>query len=435
MSGKIIVIPSLSKLCKLKWLTHSRLFLVILTLSSLLLVRLSSVHGAKQAINILLDDGNKIRVTRNQIVSNTHFQVNGDGNKPHIHIGSIHIEIDRSKPLIQHIRSLRATPGVKSAILVRLSSDERCTDKIREFNKTFHSSLSFSEQIKLRRKLCSSLQKYQEQGARQAKRHLPIEQYQLGCTLANLADEFGEEVSFLREAVELLTQSAKAGFQAAKKTLPLVQNNLAVSLAYLAQGSEEGISLLREAVELLEHSANAGCQHAKINLPIEQCNLGIILAISAQNSPDKIPLLRESIHFLTESVNAGDTCARKYLPIAQYKLACTLANSAEESVEGVSFLRDAVKLLTQSLFGGYEQAGRKLSAMEYKLGCALTNSTQGSVDEIPLLREAMYLLESIINSSFQTPKNLPLIHATLEKTKKRLETLLTPPPSQEEATK
>lgn len=432
MSGKIIVIPSLSKLCKLKCITHSRLFFVILTSSSLLLAGLGSVHGAKQAINIILNEGSTIRITRNQIVANTHFQVAEDKDKVHVQIGSIRIAIDRSKPFCKLNRSLRATPGVKSATLVRLSSDERCANKIREFNKTFHSNLSFSEQIKLRRKLCSSLQKYQEQGSRRVKRYLPFEQYQLGCTLANLADEFEEEISFLREAVKLLTQSAEAGFQAAKKMLPLVQNNLGVALANSARGSTEEIPLLKETIKLLTQSTEAECQFAKRNLPIEQCNLGILLANSAQDSPNKILLLKESIHFLTESVSAGDTCAKKYLPMVQYKLACTLTNLAEKSEEKVSFLSDALKLLSQSLFGGYQHAEKKLFAVEYKLGYVLANSTHGSENEILLLRHAMFLLENSINSPFQNPKNLPLIHTTLEKTKKRLETLLKPAPSQDQ---
>lgn len=384
MSGKIIVIPSLSKLCKFKWLTHSRWFLVALISSSLLLTGLGSVHGAKQAINIMLNEGSTIRVTRNQIVANTHFQVAEDKDKVHIQIGSTRIGIDRSKPFCKLTRSLRATPGVKSATLVRLSSDERCTNKIREFNKTFHSNLSFSEQIQLRRKLCSSLQKYQEQDSRRVKRYLPFEQYQLGCTLANLADELGEEISFLREAKELLTQSAEAGFQSAKKTLPLVQNNLAVSLAYLAQGSEEGISLLKKAVELLTQSADAGCQLAKRNLPIEQYKLGVMLANSARSSPDKISLLKDSIHFLTESVNAGDPYAKKNLPIAQYNLGCALINSAQDSEREIPLLEEALILLAKSVSEGYNPAREKLSIVQRKLGYALANSAQGSVDETPL---------------------------------------------------
>ncbi|MBX9786528.1 MAG: hypothetical protein K2Y08_04220 [Alphaproteobacteria bacterium] len=399
MSGKIISIPSLLKLQKLKWLALSHLFLMMLTLSSLLLAELRPVHGEKRAIDIDLHSGATLRITQDQIVSNTHFRVKlkGKGNKgqAHVYIGTVHISIDRSKSLIQHIRSLRATQGIKSAKLNTFLSDEGCENKIGNSNTTF---LSDSD--------------------------LPTQQYQLGCTLTNLAYEFGKGIPFLQKAIDLLTQSSIAGFQPAKEMLPLVQNNLAVSLAYLAQESEEGFSLLREAVELLTQSAEAGCQLAKRNLPIEQYKLGVMLANSAQNSPDKIRLLKESIYFLTESVSAGDPYAKKNLPIAQYNLGCTLANSAKKSVERVSFLREAVKVLTESLLGGYQRAGKKLSAVEYQLGCALANSEEGSEDEVPHLREAMFLLESSLNSSFQKVETFPYIHATLKKINKRLKALL-----------
>lgn len=399
MSGKIIDIPSLSKLHTFKWLTSSHLFLVILSLSNLCLAELRPVHGAKQAIDIALDSGATLRVTRDQIVANTHFRVKlkgkGDEGKAHVHIGTIHISIDRSKSLIQHIRSLRATHGIMSAKIKTFLSDERCKNKIVNINTTF----------------CSDLD-------------LPIQQYQLGCTLTNLACEFGKGVSFLRKAMFLITKSAIAGFLPAQKTLPLVQNNLAVSLAYLAQESEEGISLLREAVELLTQSAEAGCQLAKRNLPIEQYNLGIALANSARYSPDKISLLKESVHFFTESVNAGDPYAKKNLPIAQYNLGCTLARSAKKSVERISFLRESVEVLTESLLRGYQHCEKKLSAVEYQLGRALANSEEGSENEVPHLREAILLLESSLNSEFQKVETLPFIHNTLEKAKKRLKILL-----------
>jgi hypothetical protein len=395
----------------------------LLISSSLLFAGLGSAHGAKEAIDIVFDEVS-VRVTRNQISTSTpsHVKVKGNEDEIHIDIKSTSLTIGRSKPFIESIRSLRAVPGVK-ATLKRFAPNERCTNKIRIFNQIFLSSSSPSEQIEIQRKLCFSLLKYQKQDSTLAKKKLPLEQYKLGVILANSADESEDEVSSLQEALEVLTQSAIAGFQPAKKNLPIVQNSLGVALAKSARGSTAEISLLKEAIKLLTHSKNAGCQLAKENLPIEQCNLGIILAISARNSPDKIPLLRESIYFLTESVNAGDTCAKKYLPMVQYKLGCVLVNSAETSAEGLFFLRKAMKRLTQSLFESDQHAEKKLFAVEYKLGCALANCPQGSSDEIPLLRDAVYLLEYSLNSPFQNPKNLPFIHATLEKINHRLKTL------------
>ncbi|MBL8676451.1 MAG: sel1 repeat family protein [Alphaproteobacteria bacterium] len=465
MSGKIIVIPRLSKLRKLKWLTRSHLFLVILTSSSLLLAGLGSVHGAKEAIDIVFDKGIVIRVMRNQISTNTPSHVKVEGNKDEIHIytKSTHIGIERSKPFGQLIERLNATSGVKSAILVRFSPDERCANKIENFNQTFLSSLPFPKKIQLLHEIYSSLLKYHKQGSKLAQEKLrPTSQMRLGhsfvkstktlstkeaivplrkavqiftdaasaghptaasnllsvqhklaCALANSAQGPEEEIPFLREAMNLLTQSAVAGFQQAKETLPLVQSNLAVALANSAQGVMEDIPLLREAVDLLTQSTNSGCQIAKRNLPIEQYKLGVVLANSARYSADKISLLKESIHFLTESVNAGDPYAKKNLPIAQYKLGCILANSAEESAEGITFLRESMELLAQSLFGGYQRAKKKLSAVKYKLGIALANSTQGSVDEISLLREAMYLLKKNTSSGFQdTEKQIVLEQLT-----------------------
>jgi len=291
-----------------------------LTSSSLLLAGVGSVHGARQAINIVPNEGPTIKVTRKQIIANIRFQVEGDENKAHIQIGSIHIDVDRSK-LLDHfkllgqlIRSIRATPGVKSAILVMFSPNERCENTIREFSKIFHSGLSFSEQIKLNSKLCSSLLKYGEQDSELAKENLPTVQNNLGVALANSAQGSTEEISLLKRAVELLTQSADAGCQQAKENLPIVQNNLGVVLANSAQGSGEEISLLWEAVKLLTQSADAGCQLAQRNLPIEKYKLGVVLANSARGSADKIPLLKESIRLLTESVNAGDPYA-KNLPL------------------------------------------------------------------------------------------------------------------------
>lgn len=405
---------------------NTKLIVNLLISPSLLLVGLDSVHGAKQVIDIMLDSGSTIRITRKKVTINRYLDeyadVTENAHKGHIQIGSTHIDIDRSKPLIRLIRGLRATPGIKSAILVDFSLNERCENKIKEFNEIFHSDLLFSEKIKLLSKSYFSLQN--KQNLRLAKKNLPIIQYKLGVSLANSADESGEEISFLQEAKKLLTQSAIAGFQPAKKTLPLVQNNLAVALANSARNSSDKIPLLKEAVRLLKQCTKAGCQLAKRNLPIEQCNLGIVLANSARNSPDKILLLRESIHFLTESVNAGDTCAREYLPISQYKLGCALANSAEGSEDEILLLEEAMDLLEKSVITGYHLAREKLSVVECKLSWARANSAQGLEDEIPLLREARYLLENSIKLGFQHTKNKDFLE-TLKKINQRLESLTT----------
>lgn len=454
-----------------------------LTSLSLLLAGLSSVHGAKQAINIMLDDGSTIRVTRKDIFPNPPSQMIEDKDEVHIQIGSTHIAIDtsfgqfiwrlratpgimdRSKPFAQLIRPLRATAGVKSAILVMISPDERCENKTRSFDQTFLSSLSFPEKIQLLHKFFFSLLKYQKEGSKLAIEKIPgiqmylgrvfvkstktlstkeaidplreavrifahaaragyptatanlhDAQHKLACALANSAQGSVKEISLLREAVELLTKNTNAGCQLAKKNLFIVQNNLAVALADSVQGSVEKISLLREAVELLTQSANARCQLAEKNLPIEQCKLGVMLAKSARNSANQILLLRESILFLTESAIAGDHYAKKALPMVQNNLGMALTNLAQGSPEETSLLREAIDLFTKSMIGGCQRARKKLSAAEHNLGIALANSTQGSVDEIPLLTEAIYLLENNANSDFQDPEN----QATLEQLRQRL---------------
>lgn len=216
MSGKIIAIPSLSKLHKFKWPSPSCFFFVALISSNFLLAGVGSVHGAKQAIDIILDNGATRRITRKEIFTHSQFQVTEDENKVPIQIGSTYIVIDRSKPFRLLIRSLRATPGIKSATLVWFLPDERCANKIRKFNEVFHSGLLLSKQIQLRRKFCSSLLKYQKQDSTLAKENLPIEQYKLGIVLANSVQGLEDEIPLLMEAKYLLENSINLGFQHAE---------------------------------------------------------------------------------------------------------------------------------------------------------------------------------------------------------------------------
>jgi TPR repeat protein len=392
--------------------------------SSFLLAGLGPVHGAKVAINVLLNDGTRIRVMPKRAIINPHLDEDEDENVielknvTHIPIGSTHIVIDRSKPFRRLIRSLRATSGIQRANLVMISSDERCANKIKKFNTTIHLGLSFSEQIELRRKLCSSLLKYQKQDSSLAKENLPIEQYQLACALANSAEQSEKEISFLSEAVKLLTQSAAADFQQAQEILPIVENNLGVALANSALGSGKEVSFLGEAVDVLRQSANAGYPLAKKNLSIAQNNLGVILASSAE----EISILKGAVELLTQSADAGYSLAKENLPIAQYKLGCALANSTEGSEKEIPLLEEAMGLLANSVITGYHLAGETLSVVECKLSWARANSAQGLEDEVPLLREARYLLESRASSGFQHAESQDILE-TLEKINQRLKIL------------
>ena len=134
---------------------RNKLIFSCLTSTSLLLALLSTAHGAKPALFIELEEGGSIRAWRKDIHVRvpTPFQMDKVGDMSRIQIGSVCIDIDSSKPFDELVPVLAAKPGIKSVALVPPSPDERCKNKISQFNEISPSSLSFQEKINHYRKL------------------------------------------------------------------------------------------------------------------------------------------------------------------------------------------------------------------------------------------------------------------------------------------
>lgn len=115
---------------------------------------------------------------------------------------------------------------------VSLSPDEKCENKIREFNEIYLASLPFSEQIQCLCNLLFSLHKYQIQDSKLAAEQLPVVQNNLGVVLVHSTQNLpGKEIiDRLKESIRLFAISASAGNQGAKENLPIVQNKLARAL-------------------------------------------------------------------------------------------------------------------------------------------------------------------------------------------------------------
>lgn len=166
---------------------RNKLIFNCLTSTGLLLVLLGAAHGAKQALSIELEEGGSIRAWRKdiQVRIPTPFQMGKVGDVTRIHIGSMCIDIDSSNPFNDLVPVLAPKPGIRSVALVPLSPDEKCENKISQFNEIPLSSLSLQEKINLHRKVYSSLQKYKGQGSTLAEKYLPTRQNLLGVALGN----------------------------------------------------------------------------------------------------------------------------------------------------------------------------------------------------------------------------------------------------------
>jgi hypothetical protein len=352
----------------------NKLVFSCLTSTSLLLSLLSAVHGDKMAIDIEFENGDFVRVGRKGVLGYTTsspVQMGVGEEINHTPIESILIDIDYAKPFDHLVQELTTKPGIKSATLVTPSPDERCENKIRQFNEISLSSLSFQEKINLHRKFYFSLQKYKEQGSTLAKENLPIVQNNLGVVLACLAQESLEDIPLLRKALWLITISANSKHPEANKNLPIVQNLLGIALARSAQESLKGVPLLREALWLIISSANTGHLKAKENLPIVQNNLGVALLSLSQGSLEGIILLREALRFMT--INATDLLsANQDLSIVEYNLGVALTNSAKGSPEEISLRKKALELITSSADNGLSEANKNLPVVR----AALERSSQ-----------------------------------------------------------
>lgn len=341
---------------------------------SLLLSLLGSAHGVKEAIDIEFKNGDFVRVGKKGILAYatstpiptptpTPTQMGIGEEVNHTQIESILIDIDYTKPFDHLVEELITKPEVMSATIVTPSPDERCENKISQFNEIFHPGLPLQEKINLHRKFCSSLEKYKGQGSVLAETNLPIAQCNLGVVLANSAQESSDEISRLREAVKLIGRSSSAGFSQANENLPIVQNMLGQTLARSAQGQSNEILLLREALELTTISANTGFLKAIENLPIVQNNLGVALVKLSQGSLEGVSLMRKALELIT--INAADfLSAYQDLPIVQYNLGVALVSSSQGSLEEQI---KAWKLITSSANLGLPEANKNLPAIRAAL--------------------------------------------------------------------
>lgn len=410
---------------------------------NLLLPLVSAVHGARSVIDIELENDAYIRVGRKGIFAHeisTSVQIDEEGKMYHIKIGSISIDIDCSQPFDHLIQELITKPGIKSANIVTFSPNERCQNKIDKFNETH---LPLEEKIPLCRRLCSSLQKYKEEGSDLAIQNIPWLQNLLGYALMMLSEESKENedptnllreaiqrfensielgyssisaindlltaqialkmrlatssegpaaaIPHLREALQLVTRYSENDLLIGNNFLPDIQTALAHSLGNLAcetAEKAEKIALLREVVKLLEASAGAGNQRAKEDLPVMQNSLGFELVSLSSEPAEKIVLLKEAIQLFNKSTYAY---AKENLSIAQYKLGSALVTLSEESVEKITLLRKAVKWLKASANTNYQRAREDLPVVQDSLAVTLLNMSEGAEEEISLLSEVIQL--------------------------------------------
>ncbi|MBX9787174.1 MAG: hypothetical protein K2Y08_07540 [Alphaproteobacteria bacterium] len=156
---------------------RNKLVFSCLASKSLLLALLSAAHAANPVLSIELEEGGTIRAWRRDIrihgVS-TPVLMDKVGDLNRIQIGNIRIDIDSSQPFGELVPVLAAKPGIRSVALVPLLPDERCKNKINQYNEIFNPGLSLQERINLDRNLYSSLQKYKGQGSILAEKNLPI---------------------------------------------------------------------------------------------------------------------------------------------------------------------------------------------------------------------------------------------------------------------